>query len=64
MTEFGRDIAFNGAAPDAFMLDGTPVYFENKTEMAGLPLQLKLYSMLTKTSKEIERMRNECLVIK
>ena len=52
---------FNGAAPDAFMPDGTPVYFENKTETAELPLQLKLYSMLT---KNIEGTKNKCLTIK
>lgn len=56
MTEIGRDIAFNGVSPDCFMLDGTPVYFENKTETADLPLQLKLYSMLT---KNIERTKTD-----
>ena len=54
---------FNGFCPDAFMLDGTPVYFENKTKMPELPPQLKLYSMLIKMSKENERTKNECLTI-
>lgn len=65
MSEFNKNSTF-GAAPDCFMADGIPVHFKSKTNVCdSLPLQLKLYSMLTTVSnKENRKEKHECLTTK
>ena len=41
--------------PDAFLPDGTPLYFKTGSNPSGASLQLELYEMLAKYRREVDK---------